>query len=173
MKVEPSRLIPRKLSANLEPLIEVLMWIKVNLLTLLLISGVGGGGAGGASAPLKFWCGENPGKVPENSGKIRGNLGKLLITRAKMAPNLLWFEKIGAQRVQNHMKTFFSFQKRSSWENTRTKKWLKNFSGKFGEIRAKILRTPKHLPAPTPMLLIPPLQIFHCRLKKFKQLISF
>jgi len=27
----------------------------------------------------------------------------------------------------------------------------KKFSGKFGEIRAKILRTPKYLPAPTPM----------------------
>jgi len=26
-----------------------------------------------------------------------------------------------------------------------------NISGKFGEIRAKILRTPKNLPAPTPM----------------------
>jgi len=28
----------------------------------------------------------------------------------------------------------------------------KNFSGKFGKIRAKILRTPKNLLAPTPML---------------------
>jgi len=28
------------------------------------------------------------------------------------------------------------------------KKWSKIFSGKFGEIRAKILRTPKNLPAP-------------------------
>jgi len=31
------------------------------------------------------------------------------------------------------------------------KKWPKIFSGKFEEIRAKILRTSKNLPAPTPM----------------------
>jgi len=31
------------------------------------------------------------------------------------------------------------------------KKWPKTFLGKFGEIRAKFLRTPKNLPAPTPM----------------------
>jgi len=28
------------------------------------------------------------------------------------------------------------------------KKWPKHFSDKFGEIRAKIFRTPKNLPAP-------------------------
>jgi len=28
------------------------------------------------------------------------------------------------------------------------------FLGKFGEIRAKILRTPKNVPAPTPMRLL-------------------
>jgi len=31
------------------------------------------------------------------------------------------------------------------------KKWSKNFSGKFEESREKILRTPKNLPAPSPM----------------------
>jgi len=31
------------------------------------------------------------------------------------------------------------------------KKWPNNFSGKFGEIRAKIFHTPKNLPAPTLM----------------------
>jgi len=30
--------------------------------------------------------------------------------------------------------------------------FLEYFSGKFVEIRAKIVRTPKNLPAPTPML---------------------
>jgi len=30
----------------------------------------------------------------------------------------------------------------------------KNFSGKFGKIRGKILRTRKNMPAPTPMVLI-------------------
>jgi len=34
------------------------------------------------------------------------------------------------------------------------KKWPKSFSGKFGEIRAKILCTPKNLPAPTPVPLL-------------------
>jgi len=40
-------------------------------------------------------------------------------------------EEVGLQGVQAH------------------KKWPKDFSGKFGEIRAKILRIPKNLPAPT------------------------
>jgi len=31
------------------------------------------------------------------------------------------------------------------------KKSHKGFSGKFGDIRAKVLRTPKHFPAPTPL----------------------
>jgi len=34
----------------------------------------------------------------------------------------------------------------------RTLQWPKIFSGKFGEIRAKILRTPQNLPAPTPVV---------------------
>jgi len=33
----------------------------------------------------------------------------------------------------------------------RSQKSHNNFSGKFGKIRAKILRTPKNLLAPTPM----------------------
>jgi len=45
---------------------------------------------------------------------------------AKMAPNIFWFEKTGAQ-----------------------------FSRKFVRIRAKIIRTPKNLPVPTPMSLTP------------------
>jgi len=32
------------------------------------------------------------------------------------------------------------------------KKWRNIFTDKFGEIRAKILRTPKNLPAPIPVL---------------------
>jgi len=51
-----------------------------------------------------------------------------------MAPNVLWFEKMAPKTtLKSH------------------KKWPKNFSGNFGEIRAKIFRTPKNLPAPTPM----------------------
>ena len=37
----------------------------------------------------------------------------------------------------------------SLWEKICRQKSNKNFSAKFGEIRAKILRTPKNLPAPT------------------------
>ena len=122
----------------------------------------------------KFWFGENLGKIIENPGKICGNLGKIcenilkirenlgklpentgkkganhILIWKKMVPNVLWFEKNGAQ---NHTKTVFLevirtvFMKRNSH-----KKWPKIFSGKFGKIRAKILRTPKNLPASTPM----------------------
>jgi len=34
------------------------------------------------------------------------------------------------------------------------KKWPKILSSKFGEILAKILRTPRNLPAPTPMTIV-------------------
>jgi len=47
------------------------------------------------------------------------------------------------------MKTFFH-SKNGLHEKNSHKKWSKNFSGKFEEIRAKILRTPKNLPS-TPM----------------------
>jgi len=51
------------------------------------------------------------------------------------------------------MKTFFwkSSQKLSVWEEILIQRVAENFLGKFGEIRAKILRTPKNLPAPTRM----------------------
>jgi len=49
-----------------------------------------------------------------------------------MAPNMLWFENNGA-RID--MKSFLE---------------TKYFSGKFGRLQAKLLRTPKNLPAPTP-----------------------
>jgi len=45
--------------------------------------------------------------------------------------------------AQNNMKSFF-------WKSLFV---MDFFSGKFATIRAKILRTPKNLPAPTPLQL--------------------
>jgi len=84
-----------------------------------------------------------PWKTPENLGKLPENV-------AKMASNVLWFEKIGHKRVQNHMKTFF-YSKNGHHEKIFAQMWSKIFSGTFEEIRAKILRAPKHLSAITPM----------------------
>ena len=109
--------------------------------------------------PQKFWFGENSGKVCKicetlpKSPKIWANTLKI---RAKMAPNLLWFEKNGAQSGQNDMKTFFLLEvipKWSSWKSVRVfaQNVAQNYFSKFGKIRAKILCTPKNLPAPTPM----------------------
>jgi len=50
---------------------------------------------------------------------------------------MLWFEESAPNTV--FMKIYLH------------EKWPKNVSGKFGEIRAKFLRTPENLPAPTPM----------------------
>ena len=112
--------------------------------------------AGGASAPQKFCFIENLDKIPENLGKTSGNLGK-------MPENP---DKNGAQHLQKStIKTFFWKSRlffgghtkiRSScslWEKICEQKAHKSFSGKFGEIRAKILCTPKNLPAPSPMTL--------------------
>jgi len=54
-----------------------------------------------------------------------------------MAPNVLWFEEMAPNMV---------FMRKYSHEA-----WNKNLSGKFGEIRAKILHTHKNFLAPTPM----------------------
>ena len=111
--------------------------------TTFSCSGVGGRGAGGAIAHPEFWSVENLGKIPENLGK---NGAQRCLT-----------SKNGAQRLQkNTIKTFFGGHTKSKnscslWEKVCGQKAQKNFSGKFGEIRAKILRTSKNLPAPTPM----------------------
>jgi len=89
-----------------------------------------GSGVGGVQAhPQEFWFGENPGKIH----KIWANSLK---TWTKMAPNVLWVEEMAPNTV--------------FMRNYSHKKWPKIVSGKFGEIRAKILCTPKNLPAPMP-----------------------
>jgi len=99
---------------------------------------------GGAHAPPKIRFGENLGKISENLAKIRGHLGKSCENYRKL------YENTGKNGAQNNMKTFFGGHPNNSFhEKTFAQKWPKNVSDKFGKIRAKILRTPKNLPAPT------------------------
>jgi len=92
------------------------------LSTINAPSGVGGGEAAVASAPQKFWFVKNPGKIPQNPGK-------------KWRPRFV----ISTKGLHVLCERKFLWKRRT------------NFSGKFGEIREKIFRTPKNLPAPTPM----------------------
>ena len=101
--------------------------------TVVKSCGVGGGGAGGESAPQKFWFAENLSKIPENPG---------------IHPALFDFKTWHPKFAEKHMKAFFwrPHPKRCSWslwEKDSRQNCTKNFSSKFGEIRAKFLRTPK------------------------------
>jgi len=111
-------------------------------------TGVGSGGAGCASAPPKvlniwrlvamllFWTsedllpcyGENPGKITENRHELPENMSKNGAQHA-----LIW--KNSAQNVMKSFIVIFLFF---------GSHFLEFFSGKFGRIRAKILRTPKN-----------------------------
>jgi len=98
-------------------------------------------GGGGAISPLKVLICQNLGKIPENLGKILENPGKN-----------------GAHCLQKNTWEDLNFwrsnQKTSSWswwEKICRQKSHRNFSDKIGEIRAKILRSPKTLPDPTPI----------------------
>ena len=112
-------------------------FVKINL---------SGAGSEVASAPQKFCFIENLDKIPENLGKTSENLGKMPENPGKMAPNI-------CRKTQS--RPFFGGHTKirsscSLWEKICGQK---SFSGKFGEIRAKILCTPKTLPAPSPMTL--------------------
>ena len=113
-------------------------------------SGVGGGCEGGASARPKVCLLKIQAKFWVISVKT---FAKTLIIWAKMVPNVVWFEK--KQRLtsaESHEILFLELiPKEGLLEKMFAQKWSKNFSGKCGEIRAKILRTPKNLPAPAPM----------------------
>ena len=105
--------------------------------------------------PQKFWFVDNPGKIREILGKICETVHKIPEILGKLSENtdknenkrcLFW--KIGAQRGEIHMKTFLYDLCGRKYQ---LQEFPENFLGKFGDIRAKIFRTPKHLPAPTPM----------------------
>ena len=91
----------------------------------------------GASAPQMLWFGENPGKISGNLQKIPENLGKLHKNTSKNGAQRAVIWKIGAE---NHMKIAY--------------KVAQIFFGQFWRNQAKIFRTPKNLPASTPMLVI-------------------
>ena len=83
-------------------------------------------------------------KIRVNMGKIRDNFATSLKIWAKMEPNVVWFEKNGAQRLRIHIMTFFwkLSQKRSScslWE----KIVAQNLFGEVWGNWTKILRTPE------------------------------
>ena len=67
----------------------------------------------------------NPWKSVQTPKKYAQKWRPTCFDLIKMAPNVLWFEKMWPK---------------ITWTSH---KWPKNFSGNFGEIRAKIFRTPK------------------------------
>jgi len=94
---------------------------------------------------------ENFRKIPENLGKLPENTGKNGAQRT-----LVW-KKWRQTCSESHEDLFLEvIPKTVVMRNSSHKKWPKNFSGKFGKIRAKILRTPKNLPAPTRMVGLDP-----------------
>jgi len=89
--------------------------------------------------------------ICRKSEQNRGKFGQI------WCPMLFDFKILHPTFPEKHMKTFLDVipQKDlhdlwSLWRNF-VGKVPENFSGKFGKIRAKILRTPKNLPAPKPM----------------------
>ena len=55
----------------------------------------------------KFWFIENPCKIYKNIRQYLKIWRNYLKMRAEMVPNVVWFWKARAQRVENHMETFF------------------------------------------------------------------
>jgi len=62
-----------------------------------------------------------------------------------MSPNVVWFWYIGAQRGENHIKTFFWGHSKNDLcvRKCSQKELPENVSSKFGEIRAKNLSHPQ------------------------------
>jgi len=102
---------------------------------------VGDGSAGVQDRPQKFWFAENLGKISENPGK--NSTHRCLTSKKK-------------RFAEKHMNIFLEVTPKKVirdlyWKKFAGKSGPKNFSVKFGEIRAYILFTPKILPAPTRM----------------------
>jgi len=97
-------------------------------------------------------------KIREKSLKIREKsveiwaksvktFAKYLKIRVKMVPNLVWIKKRHPTSAESHEVLFFgrSSLKKVYLKKCTHKKWPNNLLGKFGEIWAKILRTPKRI----------------------------
>jgi len=87
----------------------LIVYISKPPMSVRKISGLGGEGA---SAPSKVLICQKFLKIRAKSMKMYAkhlNLGKLryLKIQAKMASKVVYFWKMGAQRVEHHMKTFF------------------------------------------------------------------
>ena len=98
----------------------------------------------GSSAPPKVLICWKSGKYPWKSAW-------------KWRPTLLDFKTWRPRFAENHMKTFFGGHNKKGLHDLRGREFVgksctKNFSWKFGEIRAKILRHTKNFPAPEPMM---------------------
>ena len=115
----------------------------------------------------KFWFVENQGKIPEIPGKISENVCKICENLRNIPENLsklpenmcknsaqrclIW--KDGVQHLQRSQEDhFWRSSQKGAYEFCGRKYSYKTFSGKFEEIGAKILRTPKNMLAPIPML---------------------
>ena len=102
--------------------------------------------------PQKFWFVEKPGKIRENLGKIYENVRKIPEHLGKLPENT---GKNGACRITWRRFFWGVIPKKGLHDlcgrKYSHKKFPENFLGKFGENRAKIFRTPKYSPAPTPM----------------------
>jgi len=113
---------------------------------------VGGRGVGGATAPPKFWVGENPGSILQNLGKILWNPVKISENRRRFL-NKKILEKLSENLSKNDAEHFYLkiVALKLRWKVFLVVMLFGVISGRFGEIWAKIFRTPKTLPAPTPM----------------------
>jgi len=84
---------------------------------------------------------------------IYWNPAKSLKIWAKMSPNVVWLQKMVPNVCRKTHESIFSRshpKKGPLWEKIYWQKSHKTF-GKFGVLRATILRTPKNFPAPTLM----------------------
>jgi len=91
----------------------------------------------------KFWSVENLDEISESQEKLPENSGQ-------MAPKVVWFHKMTPNVCRNTWRRFVGVSPQE--EDLHDLKYSsKIFSGKFGEIWTKRLRTAKTLPSPTPM----------------------